>query len=166
MHVPIELAVLVAVFVVGAIAAAFADRIGAPALLLFLGLGIFLGVDGPGGIAFDDATLLRDVGTAALALILFEGGALAEIRMLKPVRVPAALLATVGVLRAAGAEQLEVDAATLGIDGPTLVRDLALPSRAVIAAIRREGQVVLPRGTTPVELGDVLYLLRERDPVR
>jgi cell volume regulation protein A len=98
MHVPIELAVLVAVFVVGAIAAAFADRIGAPALLLFLGLGIFLGVDGPGGIAFDDATLVRDVGTAALALILFEGGALAEVRALKPVRVPAALLATVGVL--------------------------------------------------------------------
>ena len=78
MHVPIELAVLVAVFVVGAIAAAFADRIGAPALLLFLGLGIFLGVDGPGGIEFDDATLVRDVGTGALALILFEGGALAE----------------------------------------------------------------------------------------
>ena len=41
---------------------------------------------------------MRDVGTAALALILFEGGALAEIRALKPVRVPAALLATVGVL--------------------------------------------------------------------
>ena len=59
-----------------------------------------------------------------------------------------------------------MDATTLGIDGPTLVRDLALPSGAVIAAIRREGQVVLPRGTTPVELGDVLYLLRERDPVR
>ncbi len=69
-------------------------------------------------------------------------------------------------LRAAGAELVEVDATTLGIDGPTLVRDLALPSGAVIAAIRREGQVVLPRGTTPVELGDVLYLLRERDPVR
>lgn len=46
-----------------------------------------------------------------------------------------------------------------------LVRDLALPSGAVIAAIRREERVVLPRGTTPVELGDVLYLLRERDPV-
>ena len=98
MHVPIELAVLVAVFVVGAIAAAFADRIGAPALLLFLGLGIFLGVDGPGGIEFDDATLVRDVGTAALALILFEGGALAEARALNKVKVPAGLLATVGVL--------------------------------------------------------------------
>ena len=98
MHVPIELAVLVAVLVVGAIAAAFADRIGAPALLLFLGLGIFLGVDGPGGIAFDDATLVRDVGTAALALILFEGGALAESRALKLVRTPAALLATLGVV--------------------------------------------------------------------
>jgi cell volume regulation protein A len=69
-------------------------------------------------------------------------------------------------LRATGAELVEVDAATLGIDGPTPVRDLALPSGAVIAAIRREGQVVLPRGSTPVEVGDVLYLLRERSPLR
>ena len=35
--------------------------------------------------------------------------------------------------------------------GRRCVRDLALPSGAVIAAIRRDGQVVLPRGTTPVE---------------
>src|SRR3954454_12514978 len=116
MHVPIELAVLVAVFVVGAIAAAFADRIGAPALLLFLGLGIFLGVDGPGGIAFDDATLVRDVGTAALALILFEGGALAEARALKKVKVPAGLLATVGVVVTAavvaGTAYLTLDVST------------------------------------------------------
>lgn len=98
MHVPIELAIVVAVFVVGAIAAAFADRIGAPALLLFLGLGMLLGEDGPGGIQFDDATLVRDVGTAALALILFEGGALAESHALRKVVKPAVLLATLGVL--------------------------------------------------------------------
>jgi len=102
MHVPIELAVLVAVFVVGAIAAAFADRVGAPALLLFLGLGILLGEDGPGGIQFDNYTLVRDVGTVALALILFEGGALAESRALKKVREPALLLATLGVFVTAG----------------------------------------------------------------
>ena len=78
MHVPIELAVLVAVLVVGAIAAAFVDRLGAPTLLLFLGLGMLLGEDGPGGIEFDDATLVRDAGSVALALILLEGGVLAE----------------------------------------------------------------------------------------
>jgi cell volume regulation protein A len=66
-------------------------------------------------------------------------------------------------LRAAGAELIELRATTLGIDGPTLVRDLPLPSGAVIAAIRRDGQVVLPRGTTPVEPDDALYLLRERE---
>ena len=65
-------------------------------------------------------------------------------------------------LHAAGAELIELQATTLGIDGATLVRDLPLPSGAVIAAIRRDGQVVLPRGTTPVEPDDVLYLLRER----
>jgi len=67
-------------------------------------------------------------------------------------------------LRAAGAELIELGAGTLGIDGPTLVRDLPLPSGSVIAAIRRDGQVVLPRGTTPVEPDDALYLLREHRP--
>src|SRR3954469_1211228 len=118
MHVPIELAVLVAVFVVGAIAAAFADRVGAPALLLFLGLGILLGEDGPGGIQFDDYTLVRDVGTVALALILLGGGAPAESTALKKVREPALLLATVGVFVTAGvvaaASYLALDISTSG----------------------------------------------------
>ena len=104
------------VFVVGAIAAAFADRVGAPALLLFLGLGILLGEDGPGGIKFDDYTLVRDVGTVALALILFEGGALAESKALRRVRTPALLLATLGVVVTAavvaGAAYLTLDIST------------------------------------------------------
>jgi cell volume regulation protein A len=75
-----------------------AARTGLPVLVAFLGLGMLLGSDGPGGIAFDDAKLAREVGTVALALILYEGGLQTSWRRLRQVAVPAALLSTVGVL--------------------------------------------------------------------
>ena len=51
--------------VVGAVLAASiavglgASRAGVPVLVAFLALGMVLGSDGPGGIAFDDAELAR-----------------------------------------------------------------------------------------------------------
>ena len=53
------------VLLVGAILAASivvalgAARTGLPVLVAFLGLGMLLGSDGPGGIEFDDAELAR-----------------------------------------------------------------------------------------------------------
>src|SRR6185437_4969952 len=94
--------VAIAVLLVGAVAACFVDRIGAPTLLLFLGLGMLLGEDGPGGIRFDDATLVRDAGSVALALILLEGGVLANVPAIRRVIRPSVLLATLGVLITAG----------------------------------------------------------------
>src|ERR1700709_561516 len=78
LHIPEPLIIAIAVLLVGWIAASFVDRLGAPTLLVFLGLGILLGEDGPGGIHFDNATLARDAGTVALMIILLEGGLLAE----------------------------------------------------------------------------------------
>jgi cell volume regulation protein A len=75
-----------------------AARTGLPVLVAFLGLGMLLGSDGPGGIAFDDAKLAREVGTVGLALILYEGGLQTSLRRLREVAVPAALLSTVGVV--------------------------------------------------------------------
>src|SRR4051794_31955420 len=75
-----------------------AARTGLPVLLAFLGLGMLLGSDGPGGIAFDDAELTRHVGIIGLGLILFEGGLQTSWRRLREVVVPAALLSTVGVI--------------------------------------------------------------------
>ena len=93
----------IAVLLVGAVAACFVDRLGAPTLLLFLGLGMLLGEDGPGGIHFDNATLVRDAGSVALALILLEGGA-ARRRAGDAAGSldPAVLLATLGVVITAG----------------------------------------------------------------
>ena len=117
-----------AVVLAGVVAAAFADRLGAPALLLFLGLGLLLGEDGPGGINFDDFHLAEILGSVALALILFEGGLAADQKALRRVIVPATLLATVGVA---------VTRARGGSGGPPRVR----PRRHPVAAGRR-GRVV------------------------
>jgi cell volume regulation protein A len=75
-----------------------AARTGLPVLVAFLGLGMLLGSDGPGGIHYDDATLTREVGTVGLGLILYEGGLQTSWRRLREVAVPAALLSTVGVV--------------------------------------------------------------------
>jgi potassium/hydrogen antiporter len=102
LHIPEPLIIAIAVLLVGSIAASFVDRLGAPTLLVFLGLGILLGEDGPGGIHFDDAALARDAGTVALMIILIEGGLLAERAEVRKALAPAGLLATLGVLVTAG----------------------------------------------------------------
>jgi cell volume regulation protein A len=75
-----------------------AARTGLPVLVLFLGLGMLLGSDGPGGIEFDNPELARRVGTVGLGLILYEGGLQTSWRRLREVAVPAALLSTIGVV--------------------------------------------------------------------
>ena len=82
-----------------AVAAAFAaNRAGVPLLVAFLGLGMLLGSDGPGGIYFDDADLARTVGVVGLVAILFEGGLAAPWYAIRRVAVPAVVLSSVGVV--------------------------------------------------------------------
>jgi cell volume regulation protein A len=69
-----------------------------PGLLLFLFLGMAIGSDGLGLIAFNDYELARRIGTIALALILFEGGLTAGLLEIRPVLVPAVSLALVGTI--------------------------------------------------------------------
>lgn len=74
-----------------------ATRVGFPSMLLFLLVGVAVGEDGL-GLKFDDVQLARNVGTAALALILVEGGLTTRFTDIRTVLGPAATLATVGVL--------------------------------------------------------------------
>ncbi len=74
------------------------DNVGVPTLLIFLGIGMLAGSEGPGGIYFDDAGLAQSIGIIALAFILFAGGLDTSWREVKPVFWQATSLATLGVL--------------------------------------------------------------------
>ena len=56
-----------------------------PGLLFYLGLGLFLGEEGPGGIPFNDAQLATALGYAGLVIILAEGGLTTRIPTVRPV---------------------------------------------------------------------------------
>jgi len=91
-----------AVFFIGILLTPVAMRTGAPLLLLFLGIGMLLGENGPGGIEFDNFELAYHLGSAALAIILFSGGLETELPDLKKAWAPSLMLATVGVCLTTG----------------------------------------------------------------
>src|SRR5512135_55 len=72
--------------------------LGIPALLLFLGIGMLAGSNGPGGIYFDDALVAQSVGIVALAFILFAAGLETKWRVVRPILGAALSLSTIGVL--------------------------------------------------------------------
>lgn len=74
-----------------------ATRIGFPSLLFFLLVGVVLGEDGL-GLEFDNVELARNVCTAALAVILVEGGLTTRFADVRKVLAPAGAMATVGVV--------------------------------------------------------------------
>ncbi|WP_134427759.1 potassium/proton antiporter [Mycobacterium ulcerans] len=74
-----------------------ATRVGFPSMLLFLLVGVIVGEDGF-GLRFDDVELARNMGTAALAVILVEGGLTTRFSDIRKVLAPAATLATVGMM--------------------------------------------------------------------
>ena len=75
---------------------------GVPALILFLGLGMLAGSDGPGGIEFDNAPLAQSIGTIALVFILFSGGLETRFESVKNGYKSAFSLASLGVILTAG----------------------------------------------------------------
>jgi len=74
------------------------QRLRVPAGLIFLAIGMLAGSEGLGGIAFDDYQFAFRIGSAALALILFDGGLNTPVDTLRRSLAPAGLLATVGVV--------------------------------------------------------------------
>lgn len=73
-------------------------RFGVPVLLLFLVLGMIAGVDGPGGIYFDNPKVAQFIGSFSLSFILFSGGLDTRMADVKKVLVPGVLLSTIGVI--------------------------------------------------------------------
>lgn len=77
-------------------------RIGVPALLIFIGIGIFFGSDGPVNIPFENYEFASWVCDTALIVIMFTGGFSMSWKSAKPVMVKAGLLSTLGVAVTAG----------------------------------------------------------------
>lgn len=109
----------------GVIASKVASRLGVPALLLFLLLGMLAGSEGVGQIDFADYELAQSIGIIALAFILFAGGLDTEWRTVRPVVGHGVLLATAGVL---------VTAVVSGVLA-TVILDVSLTAGLLLGAI-------------------------------
>ena len=73
-------------------------RLGLPALLVFIVLGMLFGEDGVFGIHFSDYAFAERVCTVSLVFIMFYGGFGTSWRRARDTAVPAGLLSSVGVL--------------------------------------------------------------------
>jgi len=117
------------------------ERTTLPVALLFLGIGMLAGSEGIGGIAFADYRFAFRIGTAALVLILFDGGLNTPLQSVRRAWLPAGLLATVGVAGVATATA--VGAKLLGFGWPQAMLLGAIVSStdaaAVFAALRNSG---------------------------
>ena len=94
----LPLLVAAALVFVSVLAGVFSARAGFSFLLVFLVVGTLAGVDGPGGLVFDNFRLSFVVGNVALAVILLDGGLRTDFTTFRTGLRPALLLATVGVI--------------------------------------------------------------------
>jgi cell volume regulation protein A len=85
-----------------ALTSRFSGRLGVPAALSFLVVGMAAGEDGF-GLLFSDFAFTFRLGTVALVLILFDGGLNTPARVVRQGIKPAAALATIGVAVTAAA---------------------------------------------------------------
>lgn len=79
---------------VAVMAGKVAYRFGAPALLLFMGVGMMFGLK---AINFQSFEITQFIGMLALCIILFSGGMDTKFSEIKPILGPGIMLATVGV---------------------------------------------------------------------
>ena len=97
MNVELFLLVISLLFFASIFTDKLSSRLGVPALLLFLGVGMLFGEDGF-GLEFENIPLAQAFSTVALCVILFEGGLSTKFQQIHRVMKEGISLATVGVL--------------------------------------------------------------------
>ncbi|MFN2486758.1 MAG: potassium/proton antiporter, partial [Acidimicrobiia bacterium] len=135
----------------GVLAGKVSGRFGIPALLLFLVIGMLAGSEGPGGIEFVDAELTTQVGSVALAFILFSGGLDTRWNLVRPVLWPGLSLATIGIIVTATIAGI---AASVIFDFPILIGLLvgvivSPTDAAAVFSVLRARSIGLRRGLRP-----------------
>lgn len=85
-------------FLISVLSSSLSPRLGIPVLLLYLFVGMLAGEDGLLRIQYDDVTSAHLIGSAALAVILFDGGLRTNRRTFRVALSPALALATMGVI--------------------------------------------------------------------
>jgi cell volume regulation protein A len=147
-----------ALIVAGILSSLVAQRFGAPLLLVFLGIGMLIGEDGPGGVAFGDYSTAYMIGSVALAVILFDGGLRTRLSSFQGVFAPSVLLASGGVLATALAVSLlAMPLLGLSFAGAFLVGAILAPTdAAAVFLLLRAGGLQLYRrvgSTLEIESG-------------
>lgn len=90
------LVVVALLLFIAVLAGKAAYRLGAPALLLFLGVGILFGYND--FINFNSSEFAEFVGMIALCIILYSGGMDTNFKEIRPVMAPGVVMATLGVI--------------------------------------------------------------------
>src|SRR5664279_6186800 len=86
------------VLLLAVVAVRLSSRLGLPSLLLYLGIGMVLGIDQFGIIDLNNALLTEQLGFVALVFILAEGGLTTRWHNVRPALGLGVSLATVSVL--------------------------------------------------------------------